>query len=151
MQLAVRRCSKSEKGAVSVETAFSFLPFAAILFGLIHLIFYAHTVMSLQFALSKATRWGILGLTLTDTGGNVLSRESSIRQRFDDASRTYGVSPDDVTLRICPTSLPNCATSVAPGADQWMVIVAEKPPRTFFGLGTYTPTARIVVKNEPFN
>ena len=133
-----------------METAVSFIPFAIVCYGLIFFLYFAFLTLCLQFSVNEAARWGILGETLNDPFGQPLSREDSIRLRFEQAAQSYGIDPSDVDLRICPLNDPNCAVNNAGLPGQQILVQAEKPQLDLFGVGLVTPTASVSIKNENF-
>lgn len=141
----------SEQGATLVETAVSFVPFFILTYGLVFFINWAYTTMTLQFALNETARWASLGQKLTDPNtGQPASRERSIELKLAQNLNKFGMTDGDVTFRICPTNRTNCTTNTAVASGRNALLIATKPTTNFFQLPALTPSASVVIRNEPF-
>ena len=141
----------SERGATSLEVAVSALPFFAIVCGLVGFISWAHTTMTMQYALNQAARWAITGNTLPDPQtGIAMNRSESVRLMFQKQLKAFGQDPADVTLTMCPVTAPNCTSDSVSSAGRHFIIRATKPASEFFGFPALAPSASVVIRNEPY-
>ena len=142
----MRTRSLNESGATTVETSVTVFPFMLIMIGIIQLTLLSVSLSSMQFALNRAARWGLIGNIMD----NQTTREGSITKKFQDTAAILPIDVSDVSVYICSTANPNCTSSNATGSGQFMVLRAVKPVQYFFGLGSFELSARLLVRNEPF-
>ncbi len=141
-----------EKGATTLEAATVVFPFLLIILGIVQLAMIAFQSVSLQYTLSEATRWGVLGYTLEspDQPGIQLSRGDSMTKRLEEQMQNL-VHSEELNVFFCSLAQPNCTNHEnPPGSQQWMVIRAEKTVRGVLGFGVSTVSASILAMNEPF-
>ncbi len=148
-----RETLENEKGATTVEAAAVIFPFLVIIFGIIQLSVIAFEAASLQYTLNKAARWGVLGYTVEDPdqAGVQLARGDSISEYFFQKGKSFFISDENVQIYYCPVSDPQCSNSGnPPGSQQWMIVRAEKPVPSFFGVAPLAVSASVLAMNEPF-
>ena len=148
-KLSIQNLKSDEKGATLLETAVGLVPFTIILFAMLQVLSFAHTTMSMHYALAKAARWGVLNLTLNDQNMNQLDRVASIKQRFAETAPRYGVNPDAVTVKICPADQPDCTVESAGAAGRPFIIKGERRARFLTGFQFLQPKTSVIISNEP--
>ena len=143
----VQYCHQNDTGATTVETAITIFPVMFILIAFIQLTLLALSFGSMHFALNKAARWGSIGTVYTG-----LSREDSIKSRFTKAAVGLPFDVSDAEFSICPATNPACsiADNSAGTGGQFVILRATKPMAFFFGLGNFSVSAQLLMKNEPF-
>lgn len=142
-----------ERGAVMVEYAFTIGALLFVLIGLMDLSRLTFQKIALNYSMSSAARWGILGLTLTDPSNRSvkLSRERSIEEKLRSIAAGYGMEITPAEIRICPSSQPNCITDNAGGPNSMTVITVNKSVPMIFKSFALGISSSILIKNEPYS
>jgi Flp pilus assembly protein TadG len=89
------------KGVTIIEFAIVLPLLVLLICAIVDFGIYFFKVHTVQFATREGVRLALVGRTLTDPGGNPLSREASIIKRIDD-NALVAVKPSELTISIYP-------------------------------------------------
>jgi Flp pilus assembly protein TadG len=92
---------RREKGSSAVEFALAIPIFIILVIGIIEFGWYFFVQHTLQYATREGMRLALVGRQLTDTSGNLMTREASIIQTIREQA-SLAVDPGAVTISIFP-------------------------------------------------
>ncbi len=144
---------RSNRGQAFIETGIAIIVLLGFVFSVIDAATLFWTYMTLESGVTEATRFAVTGQTLTDSGGNALSRADSIKLAMRTEAPGMTI-PDgefdffDVTTNSAGTGAPNDVIRVTithPYRPVFPILFLASPN------GVFTITVSSTMKNEPPN
>jgi len=135
----------SSRGSALVEFAASLPVLSAVLFIGIEMARASAHHVSLQFALTRAMRWAVLGQTLP-----AMTRAQSIKYKLQEIGTTYKLEINTADISVCPVAQPACGGSNPGLGGELIQISASEEFQMVFGGWSLTLSSSVVGSNEPF-
>jgi Flp pilus assembly protein TadG len=95
------RTIRGSKGVTIMEFSLVLPLLLVLIFTIVDFGIYSFIAHTVQFATREGVRLALVGRTVTDPNGNMLTREASIIQTIDDKAR-IAVSPSNLQISIFP-------------------------------------------------
>ena len=135
----MRNYYENEKGATTLETAITILPFLLFLFGIIQLCLVAYTAFTLQFSVNNCARWGIVD------GATYAEIQTLLQQELS----TYQINTSSLQVNLCQGIVSNCNLQEEGSSNSFITLQATVNAPSVMGWN-FPVTGKVVAKNEPF-
>lgn len=129
-----------KQGSIAVEVAVTIAPFLLIILASVELLRFCFNKSALDYAANRTARWASIG------GRSYAALDAHLRSEIG----SLGLSPQGVSLSICPQGNPSCGGQLIGSGRQYVILKVVKPFVGVFGFPNAELDARVLVKNEPF-